>query len=66
MTIRLNGEPVDIAPGTTLADLLRVRGLPERGVALALDRGVVPRAEWGARVLTAGAEVEVVRAVGGG
>jgi sulfur carrier protein len=38
----------------------------ERGVAVAVDGEVVPRAEWESRALSEGENVEVVRAVQGG
>ncbi len=37
-----------------------------RGVAVAVERDVVPRGEWPSRVLAEGEQVEVVTAMGGG
>lgn len=41
-------------------------GLPEKGVALALDSKMVPRSEWGNTPLHEGAKLLVIRATCGG
>ncbi|MBW1877176.1 MAG: sulfur carrier protein ThiS [Deltaproteobacteria bacterium] len=64
--IRLNGEDHEIAPGTTIADLLRAMDMPSEGVAVAVERKVVPHSAHAEHVLEEGVEVEVIRAVGGG
>ena len=64
--IIVNGEPRDVAPGTTLAGLLAQLGAPDRGVAVAVDAEVVPRGEWERFTVRDGARVEVLTAVQGG
>jgi sulfur carrier protein len=67
ITVRLNGHAQDVA-AATVADLvaeLRIAGAP-RGVAVAINGAVVPRASWNQRPLAAGDEIEVVRATQGG
>jgi sulfur carrier protein len=68
MRVLLNGEPRDLAAGTTVAGIVEsLPGLPEgRGTAVALDGEVVPRGEWQRTELSDGARVEVVVAVQGG
>ena len=68
MRIELNGEPRELATGATLADAVRASGADEgaRGVAVALDGEVVPRAEWDSTRLAEGAGVEVLAAIQGG
>lgn len=68
MRIELNGEPRDLADGATLRDAVRDSGADEeaRGVAVALDGEVVPRAQWGATPLSQGQKVEVLAAIQGG
>jgi sulfur carrier protein len=68
MRVLLNGEPRDLAAGTTVAGIVEsLPGLPEgRGTAVALDGEVVPRGEWQRTMLSDGARVEVVVAVQGG
>jgi sulfur carrier protein len=64
----VNGEPVEIAPGTTVADLVTtlLDEADPKGVAVAVDRCVVPRSEWATTPAAAGSQVEVVSAVAGG
>jgi len=66
--IELNGEPRELASGATLADAVRASGVGEgaRGVAVALEGEVVPRAEWDSTPLAEGAGVEVLAAIQGG
>jgi sulfur carrier protein len=67
--ITVNGEPRDVAPGTTVATLLdELEDLPagRRGVAVAVDAEVVPRAEWSSTEVGDGAAVEILVAIQGG
>ena len=66
MRIHLNGEEREFAVGTTLSALVQSLELPIEGVAVALNRQVVPRAQWPSQELQSGDRVEIVRAVGGG
>jgi sulfur carrier protein len=65
-SIQVNGKLEPLAP--TLAALLRAREIaPDaRGVAVAINGAVVPRAAWPATKLAAGDAVEIVRARQGG
>lgn len=64
--VSVNGALREIAAGTTVAALVRELGAGSRGVAVAIDRVVVPRSSWEDVVVEAGAHVEVVTAVAGG
>jgi sulfur carrier protein len=64
--ITVNGNPVEVGPETTVADLVAGFSLPERGVALAVDGDVVPRSLWSGTPVPAGARVELVTAMQGG
>ena len=66
MTVWLNGEATEVADGASVADVVGAHGVPARGVAVAVDGEVVPRAAWPASVLGAGARLEVLTAVQGG
>jgi thiazole synthase len=68
MTIELNGERVELAERATLLDAVVRAGVADerRGIAVAVDGEVVPRAEWEETALRPGQSVEVVRAIGGG
>jgi sulfur carrier protein len=65
--IFLNGEPRERA-GATIAELLVDLGVEARarGVAVAVDGEVVPRAEWDARRVNEGERVEALSAMQGG
>ncbi len=67
-SIRLNGEPRELTEGATVSAAVALLDVsPDtRGVAVAVDREVVPRGAWAETVLGDGAEVEVVMAIQGG
>ena len=66
MTVSVNGDPRELPPGTSLADLVAQLATTDRGVAAAVDGVVVPRRAWPDTVLADGTAVEVVTAVQGG
>lgn len=66
MTVRVNGEERELANGSTIADLLVSLDLDRDGIAVAVDRKVVPRSQHPQTVLSNGQQVEIIRAVGGG
>jgi sulfur carrier protein len=63
--VRVNGTEEKLADAT-IAELLSARELNIRGVAVALNGSVVPRAAWAATLLHDGDIVEIVRAMQGG
>lgn len=66
MKIVLNGREEDVASEATLADLVASAGLAGKRVAIEVNREIVPRSDYAARLLAAGDRVEVVHAIGGG
>jgi len=68
MTIHLNGEERELPAGATVAAAVALLDVTEdsRGVAVAVDREVVPRGAWSETILADGAQVEVVMAIQGG
>ena len=66
-TIRINGENEPLA-AATVAALLEDKAVDtgQRGIAVALNGSVVPRASWAATVLKPGDSIEIVRARQGG
>ena len=66
MHVWINGERRELPAQASVADALTVLGAPGRGVAVAVDGEVVPRAAWPTQVLADGASVEVLTAVQGG
>ncbi|MBD0860437.1 sulfur carrier protein ThiS [Gordonia sp. zg691] len=66
MSITVNGENVDVGSHTSVGDVVAGLGLPDRGIAVAVDGTVVPRGRWAQHTMTDGAVVEIVTAVQGG
>jgi sulfur carrier protein len=63
---RVNGELRDLPDDATVAVVLELLGAPSKGVAVAVDGEVVPRAAWSVAVVPEGGTVEVLTAVQGG
>ena len=70
MKITLNGEPLEIAAGTTVAMLVALvsgeSGRDPRSVAVERNREIVPKSEHAMTGLEEGDEIELVQFVGGG
>ncbi len=66
LPIRLNGQPYEVPPGTTVAGLVRRLELAQDRVAVEVDRRLVRRRDWDGRRLEASTSVEIVQLVGGG
>jgi sulfur carrier protein len=66
--ILLNGQRRDLAAGDTVVAALALLGLAvdTRGLAVAVDGEVVPRAAWETFALPPDARVEVLTAMQGG
>jgi sulfur carrier protein len=66
--VRVNGQERDVDPETTVLDVLALLEIAgdARGVAVAVERDVVPRGQWPSRVLLEGEQVEIVTAMQGG
>jgi thiazole synthase len=66
--VELNGDPVELPPGATIATAVEATGADAapRGLAVAVDGEVVPRSEWEVTGLAEGQSVEVVAAIQGG
>lgn len=66
--ISVNGQRSDVRAGEPVAAALAQLQLPPdaRGVAVAVDGEVVPRAEWQSFALAEHARVEVLTAMQGG
>jgi thiamine biosynthesis protein ThiS len=64
--IRVNGEPLQVRRGATIADLLLQLSLDTSRVAVEHNLRVVPRAEHTTLQLNHGDALEIVTFVGGG
>ncbi len=66
MTIRVNGEPMEIAGPRTLATLLAELNIDPRLVAVEHNLRIVKRANYDSVMVQSGDEIEIVNFVGGG
>lgn len=66
MKVRINGEEKEIESGTTAGDLLFALGIKLQGVAVEVNREIVPKRNLPATTLKEGDSIEIVRMVGGG
>ena len=66
MTIRLNGDPFDLAEPVSVSALLEQLEIDARRVAVERNTVVVKRAAYDSTVVAEGDEIEIVNFVGGG
>jgi thiamine biosynthesis protein ThiS len=64
--IIVNGEPRQVAPQTTVADLVAELKLTPARLAIELNLAILPRSAWAETCLQAGDRLEIVHFVGGG
>ena len=66
MTLTLNGSPVTLEEGLTVAALLRQLNLPPERVAIERNGSILPKAAYQETRLAEGDRLEIVQFVGGG
>lgn len=66
IVIELNGAPRTIENNHSVQDLINALSLTNQALAIAVNREVVPRAQWATHRFSEGDKVDVVRAIGGG
>lgn len=66
MKVVVNGNPQALPDGATVADVVQVVTPVARGVAVAVNGEVVPRAGWPGAALREGDQIEVLTAAQGG
>ena len=66
ISIRLNGEPRELAAGSSVAALVALLELAKGRVAVERNREIVPMSQWADVALADGDAVEIVHFVGGG
>ena len=68
MKIRVNGEEKEVRLNINVYDLLVALELEpvQAGIAVAVDREVIPKAKWQETELSENSDVEIIRAVQGG
>ena len=66
MNVTVNGKPMELEHGTTVEGLLVLLGVPRQYTAVAVNREITPKSEYGSVKLSEGDKVEIVRPMGGG
>lgn len=67
MTVFVNDETFEFSENPTLIEVLNQQGINElRGLALAINEEVIPRAEWSAIKLESNDRLMFIRATQGG
>ncbi len=66
MNVTVNGKPREVAPGTTIAQLIAELNLKTDRIATERNLQVVPKASYAQTTLVEGDKLEIVTFVGGG
>ncbi len=66
LEVTVNGAPMRLPEGASIADLLERLGVSTPRVAVERNREIVPKAQYPEMRLEAGDSLEVVELVGGG
>jgi sulfur carrier protein len=66
MRITVNGQSMEVADGLNVEGLLTALGVKREYTAVAVNREVMPRAQYTTVSLREGDRVEIVRPMGGG
>ena len=64
--LTVNGEPMVVEAGITIDGLLDLLKIKREYTAVAVNREITPKSEYGAVKLWEGDKVEIVRPIGGG
>lgn len=64
--LHVNGEPMQVQAGVTVAALLARLGLDRGKVAVECREAIVPRSAWDTTALVPGDRLEIVHFIGGG
>jgi thiamine biosynthesis protein ThiS len=66
VTIRLNGDPFELASPLSISELLATLKIDPRRVAVEHNLDIIKRARYDTTIINEGDEVEIVNFVGGG
>lgn len=67
LTVFVNNQSVTLDAALNLAQALEAIGVTsQKGIAVALNNAVVPRAEWSSRTLNQNDKITVIKATQGG
>ena len=66
MKVTVNGKAMDVEPGITVDGLLALLNIKREYTAVAVNREITPKSEYGSVKLGDGDKIEIVRPMGGG
>ena len=66
MRIKVNNKEMELPEASTLQQVAETLALPARGVAMAVNNRMVPRAEWLTRIICENDSLVVIKAACGG
>nr|VFK43969.1 MAG: thiazole synthase/sulfur carrier protein [Candidatus Kentron sp. TC]VFK58887.1 MAG: thiazole synthase/sulfur carrier protein [Candidatus Kentron sp. TC] len=66
MNITLNGKRYELTSSIAIADLLKIRGIVGKRIAVEVNQEIIPRSEYNRHRLRENDRVEIVGAIGGG
>ncbi len=66
MLITVNGKEMDVEPGMSVDGLLALLNIKREYTAVAVNREITPKSEYGSVKLSEGDKLEIVRPMGGG
>ena len=67
LTVFVNNQSIKLDAAANLAQALEISGVTShKGIAVALNNAVVPRAEWPSRTLNQSDKITVIKATQGG
>ena len=66
MELKINGNVKEVKEGISISNLLEEMKTPAIGIAVELNREIIPRSSHESTVLKDGDELEIVKMVGGG
>jgi sulfur carrier protein len=64
--VTVNGDPMVVEAGVTIDGLLDLLKIKREYTAVAVNREITPKSEYGSVKLAEGDKVEIVRPMGGG
>jgi len=64
--IEVNGQSIEMAASSSIADLLADMELADKRVAVECNLEIIPRSQHATTALNTGDQLEIVHAIGGG
>lgn len=66
MKIKVNNKEMELTGENTLQQVAQILELPDKGVAVAVNNRMIPRAEWGTCSVQENDQIIIIKAACGG